>query len=230
MHLVPRPARPNSSPQDSEEPPRPSRFHSPKKQTPSATAKLSHHQQFDPIPLPNSQPERLVIFIDGSSLFYAAMQLEVEIDYTKLLRCLTQDRSLIRAYFYTGVDPARNSKATRDKQQGFLLWMRHNGYRVITKDLIQYPDGTRKANLDVEIAVDMLALSQYCDTLVLLSGTGDLTYVVNAVAYQGKRVEVVSLYSMTSDSLINVADRFIDLATLKESIQKTPKAIVSDHA
>jgi uncharacterized LabA/DUF88 family protein len=167
----------------------------------------------------------VVIFIDGSSLFHAAMQLELEIDYTKLLRCLTQDRSLIRAYFYTGVDPSRSSKAARDKQQGFLLWMRHNGYRVITKDLVQYPDGTRKANWDVEIAVDMLALSQYCDTIILLSGTGDLTYVVNAVAYQGNRIEVVSLPSMTSDSLINVADQFIDLTTLRRAIQKTAKAI-----
>jgi len=49
--------------------------------------------------------------------------------------------------FYTGVD------RTNDKQQGFLLWMRRNGYRVIAKDLVQLPDGSKKANLDVEIAV-----------------------------------------------------------------------------
>jgi uncharacterized LabA/DUF88 family protein len=29
---------------------------------------------------------------------------------------------------------------------------------------------------------------------------------------------------MTSDSLINVADRYIDLDNIKESIQKTPRA------
>jgi len=29
---------------------------------------------------------------------------------------------------------------------------------VIAKDLVQLPDGSKKANLDVEIAVDMMAL------------------------------------------------------------------------
>ncbi|HAG82226.1 MAG TPA: NYN domain-containing protein, partial [Cyanobacteria bacterium UBA12227] len=52
---------------------------------------------------------------------------------------------------------------------------------------------------------------------------GDLAYAVDAVSYRGVRVEVVSLRSMTSDSLINVADRYIDLESIQESIQKTPR-------
>jgi hypothetical protein len=35
---------------------------------------------------------------------------------------------------------------------------------------------------------------------------------------------VVSLRSMTSDSLINVADRYIDLDSIKEDIQKAPRS------
>lgn len=157
---------------------------------------------------------RLAIFIDGSNLFYAAMQLGIEIDYTRLLCYLTQGDRLLRAFFYTGVD------RINEKQQGFLLWMRRNGYRVVTKDLAQLPDGSKKANLDVEIAVDMMTLAGYYDTAVLVSGDGDLAYAVNAVSYKGVRVEVVSLRSMTSDSLINVADRYVDIASVKEKIQK----------
>ncbi|MDJ0734227.1 MAG: NYN domain-containing protein [Nostocaceae cyanobacterium] len=157
---------------------------------------------------------RVAIFIDGSNLFHAALQLGIEIDYTKLLCCLTRDARLLRAFFYTGID--RNN----EKQQGFLLWMRRNGYRVVSKDLVQLPDGSKKANLDVEIAVDMMNLAPYYDTGVLVSGDGDLAYAVNAVAYQGSRIEVVSLRSMTSESLINVADCFIDLDSMKKNIQK----------
>ncbi|WP_416676785.1 LabA-like NYN domain-containing protein [Egbenema bharatensis] len=157
---------------------------------------------------------RTAIFIDGSNLFYAALQLGIEIDYTRLLCQLTANSQLLRAFFYTGVD------RTNEKQQGFLLWMRRNGYRVITKDLVQLPDGSKKANLDVEIAVDMLTLSKYVDTVVLLSGDGDLAYAVNAIAYRGVRISVVSLRSMTSDSLINVADRYTDLDSIKQNIQK----------
>jgi uncharacterized LabA/DUF88 family protein len=160
---------------------------------------------------------RVAIFIDGSNLFYAALQLNIEIDYTKLLARLTAGSRLLRSFFYTGVD------RTNEKQQGFLLWMRRNGYRVIAKDLVQLPDGSKKANLDVEIAVDMMALVGAYDTAVLVSGDGDLAYAVDAVSYRGVRVEVVSLRSMTSDSLINVSDRYIDLESIKEDIQKTSR-------
>ncbi|MEA5570092.1 NYN domain-containing protein [Calothrix sp. UHCC 0171] len=165
-------------------------------------------------PQNRSDRDRVAIFIDGANLFYAAMQLNLEIDYAKLLRCLTKERQLIRAYFYTACD------SSNDKQQGFLLWMSRNGYRVISKELIQFPDGSKKANLDVEIAVDMLVLSKSCDTIVLLSGDGDLAYAVNSIAYQGVQVEVVSLGSMTSDSLINVADAYTDLEEMKGKIQR----------
>ncbi len=161
---------------------------------------------------------RVAIFIDGSNLFYAALQLGIEIDYTKLLCRLTGGSRLLRSFFYTGVD------RTNEKQQGFLLWMRRNGYRVIAKDLVQLPDGSKKANLDVEIAVDMMALVDSYDTAVLVSGDGDLAYAVNAVSYHGVRVEVVSLRAMTSDSLINVSDRYIDLEQIKEDIQKTSRS------
>ncbi|WP_181314341.1 NYN domain-containing protein [Phormidesmis priestleyi] len=160
---------------------------------------------------------RVAIFIDGSNLFYAALHLEIEIDYTKLLRYLTADSRLLRSFFYTGVD------RSNEKQQGFLLWMSRNGYRVISKDLVHLPNGSTKANLDIEIAVDMMSLVKSYDTAVLLSGDGDLTYAVNAMSYQGVRIEVVSLRSMTSDSLINVADRYTDLDTIKENIQKIPR-------
>lgn len=159
---------------------------------------------------------RVAIFIDGSNLFYAALQLGIEIDYTKLLHRLTDGSRLLRAFFYTGVD------RTNEKQQGFLLWMRRNGYRVISKELVQLPDGSKKANLDVEIAVDMMALAGAYDTAILVSGDGDLAYAVDAASYRGVRVEVVSLRSMTSDHLINVADRYIDLESIRDDIQKLP--------
>jgi uncharacterized LabA/DUF88 family protein len=160
--------------------------------------------------------DRIAIFIDGSNLFYAALQLGIDIDYSKLLQKLVGDRRLLRAYFYTGIDPQN------ERQKGFLLWMRRNGYRVVTKELQQMPDGTKKANLDVEIAIDMLNLSSYCQTIVLLSGDGDLAYALNSIAYKGVQVEVMSLRSMTSDTLINFSDRYTDLQSIQREISKSP--------
>ncbi len=181
------------------------------------------HREMPTSALRSHDRGRIAIFVDGSNLFYAAMQLGIEIDYTKLLCYLTQDSQLLRAFFYTGID------RVNDKQQGFLLWMRRNGYRVVTKDLVQLPDGSKKANLDVEIAVDMMTLADHYDTAVLVSGDGDLAYAVNAVSYRGARIEVVSLRSMTSDSLINVADQYTDVADLKPYIQKVSRTNYTYH-
>lgn len=157
---------------------------------------------------------RVAIFIDAASLFRAALQLGFIIDYSRLLTYLIDGDRLLRSFFYIGIDP------TNMKQQGFLLWMRRNGYRVIEKELTQHPDGSKKASVGVEIAVDMLSLIGYYDTAVLIGGNDDLTYAVNAVSYKGVRVEVVGLRSMTSESLVHVADHYIDLDQIKEQIQK----------
>ncbi|MEL6139025.1 MAG: NYN domain-containing protein, partial [Cyanobacteria bacterium J06628_6] len=161
--------------------------------------------------------ERSALLIDGSHLFYAAAQLNIEVDYLRLRQALTQQRSLLRAYFYTGVDPQN------DRQRGFLTWLSRNGYRVVSKALTQGPDGGRRANLQVEIAVDMLRLANYCHTLTLLSGDGALAYGAERLTRQGTRIEIVGLLSMTSDTLIGLADTYIDLADLQADIQKLPQ-------
>ncbi|MEM9485268.1 MAG: NYN domain-containing protein [Cyanobacteria bacterium P01_F01_bin.116] len=158
--------------------------------------------------------DRMAVLIDGANLFYSASYLGIEVDYARLLETLVGNRRLLRSYFYTGVDPKN------EKQRGFLLWLSRHGYRVISKELAQDVDGTRRANLHVEMAVDMMRLADHCDSITLLSGDGHLTYAVDALSYRGVRVELVSLQSMTSDSLINLADRYTDLAELQDFICK----------
>jgi uncharacterized LabA/DUF88 family protein len=157
---------------------------------------------------------RVAVFIDGNNLFHAARYHNIDIDYNKLLRVLLGDGRLLRAFFYTGVDVGA------ERQQGFLLWMRRNGFRVIHKELKTFYDGTRKANLDVEIAVDMLSLAGRYDTAVLVSGDEDFVYAVNAVAYKGCRVEVAGFRSNTAPKLIDVADYFIDLGEIADKVRK----------
>ncbi|MER3427102.1 MAG: hypothetical protein C4334_03230 [Pyrinomonas sp.] len=159
---------------------------------------------------------RVAVFIDGNNLFHAARFHNIDIDYNKLLRVLLGDGRLLRAFFYTGVD------AGAERQQNFLLWMRRNGFRVVQKELKTFYDGTRKANLDVEITVDMLTLAGRYNTAVLVSGDEDFVYAVNAVAYKGCRVEVAGFRSNTAPKLIDVADYFIDLGEIADRIRKDP--------
>lgn len=158
--------------------------------------------------------DRIAIFIDGSNLFYAASHLNIEVDYRRLLSTLVRDRRLLRAYFYTGVDPQN------EKQRGFLLWLNRHGHRVVSKELIQLPDGSRKANMHVEMAVDMMRIAEHCSTLTLLGGDGNLAYALQVLSQRGTTIEVVSLQSMTSDSLIDLADSYTDLADLRDDIKR----------
>jgi uncharacterized LabA/DUF88 family protein len=156
------------------------------------------------------KPRVTAVFIDGNNLFHAARFHNVDIDYNSFTGPAGDGR-LLRAFFYTGVDTGA------ERQQGFLLWMRRNGFRVIrTQDLY---DGTRKANLDVEIAVDMLSLAGKYDTAVRSPATG-FVYAVNAVAYKGCRVEVAGFRSNSAPKLIDVADYFIDLSEIAHLVKK----------
>ncbi|MEL6605699.1 MAG: NYN domain-containing protein [Cyanobacteria bacterium J06614_10] len=162
----------------------------------------------------NQNSDRIAIFIDGSNLFYAASHLNIEVDYRRLLSSLVRGRRLLRAYFYTGVDPQN------EKQRGFLLWLNRHGHRVVSKELTHLPDGSRKANMHVEMAVDMMRIAEYCPTLTLLGGDGNLAYALKVLSQRGTFIEVVSLQSMTSDSLIDLADSYTDLADLRDDIKR----------
>jgi uncharacterized LabA/DUF88 family protein len=161
---------------------------------------------------PLYQRGRTVVMIDGNSLFYSASQLKIEIDYLKLINQLTQGGQLFRALFYTGID------SQNEKQKRFLHWMRCHGFRVIDKEVNRFPDGSKKANLEVEMAIDMMQLARHCDTVVLVSGNGELAYALDSVSKQGVHVEVVSLRSMLSDRLRDICDFYTDLGDLQEAI------------
>jgi catecholate siderophore receptor len=85
----------------------------------------------------------------------------------------------------------------------------------------KYADGKQKANCDVEMAVDMINLANSFDTCILVSGDGDLTYAVNTLVNKGKQVEVYGNRYNTNEQLLNAADRFVDLESIRHLIQKS---------
>src|SRR5260370_40389121 len=70
------------------------------------------------------------------------------------------------------------------------------------------------------MAGDIVSLVGSYDRAVLVSGDEDFIYAVNAVAYKGCRVEVAGFRSNTAPKLIDVADCFIDLGEIADSVRK----------
>lgn len=156
------------------------------------------------------------VFVDVSNLFYSAKSAGVEVNYCRLLEFARGGRDLIRACAYTGVDPENPN------QRKFIDFLRANGYKVICKDIHKYEGGRIKANLDIEMAVDIMLLSENLDVVVLVSGDGDFVRLVEAIQMKGVRCEVIGFGISTSNELIDVADVFTEIGSLPGIFRNAP--------
>lgn len=151
---------------------------------------------------------RIAVFVDVPNIMYAAEQYRVAVDFGKLLDYVAHDRTLIRASAYA---PISDDPTQRLEVQRFVEPFVNHGYRIVTKPLKRFADGSIKANFDVELAMDILTMSDRLDIVSLVSGDGDFRRLVDIVASKGVRVEVVSFARSTSAELKAVADTYIDL-------------------
>ena len=152
--------------------------------------------------------KNVAVFVDVANIFYAAKAAGVDIDYVTLLKSASAGRDLVRAYAYTGLDP------DNENQRNFHDFLRRSNYKVVSKDIRKYGDGKVKANLDIELVVDMMKTARNLDIAIVVSGDGDFAPAIRAVQEQGVRVEVISFRGNTSSDLIEVADQFTDIIQL----------------
>jgi uncharacterized LabA/DUF88 family protein len=149
--------------------------------------------------------KNVALFVDVANLYYSARGQDVDVDYVALLKTATKGRDLIRAYAYSGLDPEN------ENQRKFIDFLNKNGYKVLTKDIRKFGDGRVKANLDIELVVDLFRLADRMDIAVIVSGDGDFAPAIKALQDKGVRCEVISFRPNTSSDLIAVADEFIDV-------------------
>ena len=152
--------------------------------------------------------KNVAVFVDVANIFYAAKAAGVDIDYVTLLKAASAGRDLVRAYAYTGLDP------DNENQRNFHDFLRRSNYKVVSKDIRKYGDGKVKANLDIELVVDMMKTARNLDIAIVVSGDGDFAPAIRAVQEMGVRCEVISFRGNTSSDLMEVADQFTDITQL----------------
>lgn len=168
--------------------------------------------------------EKTAIFIDGANLYKAARSLGFDIDYKRLLSVVHQDAQLIRAYYFTAIQEDRDQDYS--PLRPLVDWLDYNGYTMITKIARDYTDAQGKkrfkGSIDVELTVEVMALADHLDHVVLFSGNGDFRRLIEAVQAKGVRVTVVSTVKssppMASDELRRQADQFIDITQIEKVI------------
>ena len=170
--------------------------------------------------------EKIALFIDGANLYAASKTLGFDIDYRKLLKAFQKRGYLLRAYYYTSLVEDQEYSSIRP----LIDWLDYNGYKVVTKAAKEFTDSTGrrkvKGNMDIELTVDAMQLTDTVDHFVIFSGDGDFRSLAEALQRKGRKVSVVSTLTtqpaMISDELRRQADHFIDLVSLKAEIGRDP--------
>jgi len=151
--------------------------------------------------------QRVGVFVDAQNLYHSAKSIydpEAMVNYRALLELAVAGRDLVRAIVYVidieGVD-----------QSGFFEVLRRLSFEIRSKPARLLPDGSRKADWDMGIAMDTIALADRLDVIVLVSGDGDFVDLVRFLQARGVRVEVIAFRETTATILKDAADAYVPL-------------------
>ncbi len=165
---------------------------------------------------------RIAVFVDGSNFFYMQTKdLGQFLDPKKLLDFIAQFGEITDAYYYTGEDDHPEAK-----QQSYLDALPYMGYSLITKRIKTIFDpqtGTtkRKANLDIEIVLDMFNTIDNYDMAVLVSGDGDFERALQMLKSRGKQFKVMATDNFAAMEIRRVAGmHYINLSEIKDQLRK----------
>lgn len=165
---------------------------------------------------------RISVFLDGANFFFMQKDsLGWFADPRKILEYISKEGTIVDAFYYIGQDAPPDAR-----QKSYLDALPSMGYTLVTKQIKTIYDtktGTtkRKANLDIEIVLDMFNTIEHYDKAVLISGDGDFERALTLLRARGKQFSVLATDRFIARELLNVAGRhYIRLDSIKNEIEK----------
>lgn len=150
--------------------------------------------------------QRVGIFIDTQNIYHSAKNLyHAKANFGAILKDALDGRVLVRAIAYVAT--------TESGEEGaFFGALEKVGIETRTKPLQIFAGGAKKANWDIDLAMDAVKLAPKFDTIVLCTGDGDFVSLIEYLQNtHGTQVEVVSFGKSSSSKLIEACDDFLDL-------------------
>ncbi len=147
--------------------------------------------------------EKTAIFVDVQNIYYTCRQIhQRSFNYRHFWKKINQQNEVVLANAYA-------IQRQEDSQIKFQDALRHIGFNVKLKPFIQRSDGSAKGDWDVGITIDIMEAAPSVDKVVLLSGDGDFTILLQKImtSYQVKS-EVYAVNELTADSLKQNCNRF----------------------
>jgi len=150
--------------------------------------------------------QRVGVFIDTQNLYHSAKHLySAKVNFDNVLEDAVSDRQLVRAIAYVIATES-------GEEQGFFEALEKMGIETRVKDLQVFSGGAKKADWDVGLAVDAIKMAPRLDAVVLVTGDGDFTTLVEYLQLnEGCQVEVISFRKSSSSDLVEITDDFTDL-------------------
>jgi len=149
--------------------------------------------------------QRVGIFIDTQNLYHCAKNIYgAKVNFGQVVKDGLLGRSLTRAVAYVTTTESGDEK-------NFFEALGKMGIETKTKNLQIFAGGAKKANWDIDLAIDAIRLAPKLDAVIIASGDGDYVSLVEYLQNGGCQVEVISFGKSTSAKLIEAADDFIDL-------------------
>lgn len=150
--------------------------------------------------------EKISIFVDVQNVYYTCREAyNQNFDYNRFWSKVTEGREVVSAFAYA-------TDRGDAKQEQFQNILRAIGFTVLLKPMVKRLDGSTKADWDVGIALDVYEAAPQCDKIVLVSGDGDFTILLERIRQRfGTRAEVYGVYRFTADSLVTAAAKFVSI-------------------
>lgn len=150
--------------------------------------------------------QRVGVFVDVQNMYYSArFMYNAKANFGAILKEAVRGRNLIRAIAYV----IRTEEVERETFFDALIKI---GFEIKAKDLQVFYGGAKKGDWDVGIAMDAIELAPKLDTVVLVSGDGDFTPLVDHLQKAiGCRVEIIAFGKSANKQLKESADDFLDL-------------------
>ncbi len=146
--------------------------------------------------------QRVAVFVDVQNMYHSAKKTYGRnLSYSRMLRACVRNRRLVRSIAYViereGID-----------QVSFLDHLRYCGFEVKRREVIERMDGSRKAEWEIGIAMDMLRIADKVDTIIVVSGNGVFADVAPLIRAKGVKFECCAFRESMSDLLIRAVDQY----------------------
>ena len=151
------------------------------------------------------EEQRVGVFVDVQNMYYSAKNLySAKVNFGRLLKETVGARKLVRAFAYV-------IKADVGEEKNFFEALQKIGYEVRQKELQTFYGGAKKGDWDVGLCMDAVRLLAKIDAMILVSGDGDYTDLLDYARSQGVRTEVAAFGKTGSSRLFEEADEVLDM-------------------